>query len=293
MNSTTCVDTWDDVWAEFDARQNVRPQQVKPAARMTGVIATAQVEQAGMAQEPVTAVKTAPAPMIQTVSQADPAATARLNRLIHARRTKTLPVRRSFLTHGSDSRRMGAQTPGSVNEKAKPKSKPTGLGRFKRTIALMVCTMVAVYAGSPVASAVQVAAAIQRGDAAALAQHVDWVSLRPALAAALAAEAQSNDSQPMPDFISGMAQDMAVRLASPAGLAVLLNERLAMVGTLPAREMLGRVRMVEAGLWEVTLSSPDAPNRSTKLTLALVDAVRLRWEVRAIELPSRTQLRMR
>ena len=292
MSSTTCINTWDDVWAEFDARQAVRSQQVKLAAKMTGVIETAPAEQTEMAQRPVTAVKTAPAPRTTTETMANPAETARLNRLIHARRTKTLPIRRSFLDRSAESWTEAAQTARAAQRKPKPK----GLGRFKRTIAMMVCTLVAVYAGSPVASAVQVAAAIQRGDAAALAQHVDWASLRPALAAALSAEAQSNASQPMPDFISGMAQDMAGRLASPAGLAVLLNERLAVPrggSSAPAREMLSHVRMVDAGLWEVTLSSPDAPNRSAKLTLALADAVRLRWEVRAIELPTRTQIRAR
>jgi hypothetical protein len=57
--------------------------------------------------------------------------------------------------------------------------------------------------------------------------------------------------------------------------------------------MVSRVRMVDAGLWEVTLTSPDAPSRSAKMTLAFTDAIRLRWEVRAIELPSRTVVRPR
>lgn len=152
---------------------------------------------------------------------------------------------------------------------ARPRRPQRGKRRFGRVLALLACSLVAVYAGSPVASAVQVAAAIQRGDAAALAQHVDWNTLRPALNAALAAETQRNSSQPMPEFISAMAQDLTDRLASPAGLALLLNER----------EMLSRVRLLEAGLWEVTLTS-------ARLTLALTDPMRLRWDVQAIDFPA-------
>jgi hypothetical protein len=160
-------------------------------------------------------------------------------------------------------------------------------------IALMACTVIAVYAGSPVASAVQVAAAIQRGDAAALAHYIDWNTLRPALNAALAAETQRHDGQPMPDFITGMATDMAERLSSPAGLALLLNQRLAPGSAQPARDMLSRVRMLEAGLWEVTLTSTQIPDRSAKLTLALTDVARLRWEVQAIQLPPQLPARFR
>ena len=82
-------------------------------------------------------------------------------------------------------------------------------------------------------------------------------------------------------------------MASPAGLAVLLNERLAANGTQPAREMVSGVRMLDAALWEVTLSSPQSPERSARLTLALTDPMRLRWEVRAIELPARFPARGR
>jgi hypothetical protein len=136
-----------------------------------------------------------------------------------------------------------------------------------------------------VASAVQVAAAIQRGDADALAQYIDWSTLRPALNAALEAETQRPESQPMPSFITAMTTDMAERLSSPAGLAALLNQRLAPGGAQPARDMLSGVRMREAGLWDVTLTSTQAPERSAKLTLALTDVTRLRWEVQAIQLP--------
>ncbi|MDB5412744.1 MAG: hypothetical protein JWR10_1079 [Rubritepida sp.] len=159
---------------------------------------------------------------------------------------------------------------------------------FKRLIVLMGCALVVLYLASPIAFALQVASAIQRGDAEALSSQMDWASLRPALEAALVAGAQANHARPMPDFITGMARDMTDRLASPSGLAALLNERLASPGQ-PAREMLDRIRVIEAGLWEITLISPWAPYRSAKLTLALVDPLRLRWEVRAITLPSRAR----
>ena len=166
-----------------------------------------------------------------------------------------------------------------------------GFGRLMRVAAVMVCTAVAFYAGSPVASAVQFAAAIQRGDATTLAHHIDWPSLRPALDAALAAEVQRNDSEPMPGFIAGMAQDIAQRLAPPEGFAT--PPRLAASAMPPAREMLSRVRMLEAGLWQVTLPMPNMGDRPARLTLALTDVARLRWEVQAIELPTQLPARFR
>lgn len=286
MSATTCSNTWDGVWAQYDARQVVRPQSAKPAMMVAGATGHRPAELTELAVWPETAVQTAPGTDHQA---ADLAATARLNRLIEARRTKTLPIRRSFLEDSAEA--WAAEAERARQATVQPRGK--GLGRFRRVLALMACTMVAVYAGSPVASAVQVAAAIQRGDAAVLAHYIDWNSLRPVIASALAAEAQRNDAQPMPGFITDMAQDLAERLASPAGLAQLLNERLAATGTQPARDMLSRVRVLEAGLWEVTLTSPNVPDRSAKLTLALTDPMRLRWEVQAIELPAQLPARLR
>lgn len=157
---------------------------------------------------------------------------------------------------------------------------------FRRLLALICVSLAALYAASPVASALQVAAAIQRLDAEGLAGQVDWESLRPALATALSARARDQEARPMPAFIAGMARDMAARLSEPEALAGLLNAHLAQGGGGPAREMLGRVRILEAGLWEVELSPARAPQRATRLTLALADPWRLRWEVRAIALPS-------
>ncbi|MEI6158941.1 MAG: DUF2939 domain-containing protein [Roseococcus sp.] len=268
MSATASINTWDDVWAEFDARQASRSNNAHPGMNVAG--ATGQ-----------------PGAVIERN------ATNRLQRLIHARRTRTLPVRRSFLEDSAEAWSHEAERARLAQAARIQKPQPKGFGRMKRVLALMACTLVAVYAGSPVASAVQVAAAIQRGDAAALAHYIDWNTLRPALNAALAAEAQRNDSQPMPAFITNMAQDMAERLSSPAGLAVLLNERLAAGGVHPARDMLSRVRMLEAGLWEVTLTSTNVPDRSATLTLALTDVARLRWEVQAIQLPAQLPARFR
>lgn len=264
MSASACINTWDDVWAEFDARQ-------AETAKLEGMVAGATGH---LPAEPKA-----------------PPATARLRWLIQARRSRTLPARRSFLEASADQWRSEAERLRAAE--TQPKAKPRGMKRFRRVLAIMACTLVAVYAGSPVASAVQVAAAIQRGDAAALAHYIDWNTLRPALNAALAAETRRHDTQPMPDFITGMAQDMAERLSSPAALALLLNERLAAGGAQPARDMLSRVRMLEAGLWEVTLTSVNVPDRSAKLTLALTDAMRLRWEVQAIELPAQLPARLR
>lgn len=160
---------------------------------------------------------------------------------------------------------------------------------LRRLLALICVALAGLYLLSPVASALQVGAAIQRGDAAALAGQIDWDSLRPALAAELSARARGQEPRPMPAFIAGMAHDMAARLSEPEALAGLLNAELAQGG--PAREMLGRVRILAAGLWEVELSPPRAPQRVARLTLALADPWRLRWEVRAITLPSQAGTR--
>jgi len=199
-----------------------------------------------------------------------------------------------------------AESPGPMQAPARETNQPAllnvtaeavvakkGLGRFMRGVAVIIGSAFAFYVGSPVASAVQFAAAIQRGDAAALAHHIDWPSLRPALDAALAAEVQRNDTQPMPSFIAGMAQDIAERLSPPEGLAIMLNERMAANGVQPAREIFSRVRMLEAGLWQVTLPLPNMLDRSAKLTLALTDVARLRWEVQAVDLPARLPPRFR
>jgi hypothetical protein len=117
---------------------------------------------------------------------------------------------------------------------------------FRRLLAMICLGLAGLYVTSPVASALQVAAAIQRGDAEALATYVDWNSLRPAMAAELSARARDEETRPMPAFIAGMARDMAARLSDPDTLAGLLNAHLAQDGT--AREMLGRVRIRGVGL---------------------------------------------
>lgn len=170
------------------------------------------------------------------------------------------------------------------SRQAAPKKRFRGC---KRAVAVILCAVVAVYMGAPVASAVQVSAAIQRGQAAALANQIDWQSLRPAINAALAAEKQRNDSQLMPAFISAMAEDLAERLSSPAEIATMLGAGPTASGAQPERDMLSRVRILEAGLWEVTLTSPHAADRSVRLTLALTDVARLRWDVQAIDFPIR------
>ena len=267
MSATTCSKTWDDIWLEFDARQDARSLSAKSVTPGAGALTPRQA---------------------QSLPPGASGGSDRLHQLIDLKRNKTLPTRRSLLDSPAEARITQAE-PHQPTAIHPPKR---GFGWFQRVIVVILCTMVAVYAGSPMASAMQIAAAIQRGGAAALAHHIEWQSLRPALDAALAAEVQRNDRQPMPNFITGMAQDMAERFSSPAGLGILLSERPAN-NPQPAREMLSRVRMLEAGLWEVTLNSPTSPDRSVKLTLALTDMARLRWEVQAIELPAQPPTRLR
>jgi len=139
---------------------------------------------------------------------------------------------------------------------------------------------------SPIASAVQFAAALQRADAATIAGHVDWSRLRPALEAKLADLTASRLSGSAPAFLVGMQQDMAARLASPEGLASALQQHLATgPGTHP-HALLRHVRPVDATRWEVSLASPDAPESVVTLTLQLTEPWLLNWQVVGVGLPA-------
>ena len=183
-----------------------------------------------------------------------------------------------------------ARQPAVARPTARTRRPPRGARPRKATwgrglAASILAAFLVLYLASPVAAALHLAAAIQRGDTGALAGEIDWEALRPGLMEALSTRARDREPHSMPAFIADMAGDMAARLAEPEALTALLNRHLAHGG--PARDLLGRVRIQNAGIWEIELSPPNAPpRRAARLTLALADPWRLRWEVRGIELPS-------
>lgn len=134
------------------------------------------------------------------------------------------------------------------------------------------------YAASPLAAAVQIAAAVQRADGAAMVPQVDWERLRPAIEARLEAMAAQRLDGPAPAFVRQMQAELAAQLASPQGLGALVGGAGAR-GEAPAREWLQAAQPLDGGRWSVTLARPEAPTRATTLTLELQDPLRLRWQV--------------
>lgn len=151
---------------------------------------------------------------------------------------------------------------------------------------LALGALLGVYLVSPIASAVQFAAALQRADPATISGHVDWSQLRPALETRLADLTAARLDGSAPAFLVGMQQDMATRLASPTGLASALNQHLAAAaGTYPYA-LLRHARPVDATRWEVSLASPDAPESLVTLTLQLTEPWQLSWRIVGVQLPA-------
>jgi hypothetical protein len=161
---------------------------------------------------------------------------------------------------------------------------PLGWGPRRSLLALSA--LLGLYLVSPIASAVQFAAALQRADRATIANHVDWSQLRPTLEAKLADLTAARLGGPAPPFLAGMQQDMAARLASPEGLASALSQHLAAGADTRPHTLLRNVRPVDATRWEVSLASPNAPASLVTLTLQLTDPWMLNWQVVGVGLPA-------
>lgn len=155
---------------------------------------------------------------------------------------------------------------------AAPRRRPWRLGAVGVLAALLA------YAASPLAAAVQVASAVQRGDATALTAQADWERLRPGIEARLEAMATQRLDGPPPAFVRQMQAELAARLASPQGFGALVGASTAR-GEAPAHEWLQGAQPREGGRWTVTLARPEASARAATLTLELQDPLRLRWQV--------------
>ena len=168
-----------------------------------------------------------------------------------------------------------APAPVELRPAATPTPRPA---RPQHLLLLGLVGLILTYLATPIAAAVSLAGAMQRLDVPALAERADWAALRGELHAELVRDAERHG--PMPPFIHAMAGDMAGRVASPQGLAHVLNGR----GEGTRRQVRD---IVPEGLrrWRVTLASNEAGRGPASLTLALTPG--LRWNVVGLEMPSR------
>lgn len=134
--------------------------------------------------------------------------------------------------------------------------------------------------GPPVAAALDLARSLRDGDAPALAAQLDGVALAGAVEEALRRDAAAHHPGGLNPFLSSMAAELAGALVAPEGMAALLR---APEGVPPQR-MLRDVVPLGLDRWQVTLASPEAPQRQARFTLALAGP--MRWQVIAAALPS-------
>ncbi|HEV7458768.1 MAG TPA: DUF2939 domain-containing protein [Roseococcus sp.] len=164
--------------------------------------------------------------------------------------------------------------------------RPRGLWGWRRT-ALAALALVCAYLGSPIASAVQFAVAVQRADPATIASQVDWSLLRPGIEARLTEMASARLTGPPPAFLEELRSSLADRLASPEGLARVLAHHLPPEGNTGFGRAMRQAWPITPGLWQVSLASPEAPHQAVRLTLRLTDPLALQWAVVGVELPGR------
>lgn len=145
------------------------------------------------------------------------------------------------------------------------------------------------YATVPVLASQQVVDAISADEPNGLAGLINWPAIHAGMAGELAAAAHALPpgrtaglSGAGLGYLQGMAQQVSTKLATAEGLADLTRRRLRLVsGTqlAPAQlqpEGFTRARMV--------LAAPDGQEGTVTMTLALVDPLRLRWQVVAVAL---------
>lgn len=163
---------------------------------------------------------------------------------------------------------------------------PRRLWGWRRS-ALALVALLCLYLGSPIASAMRFAAAVQQADPANLAARVDWTLLRPGIEARLTDIAATRLAGPQPAFLQELKSSLADQLASPEGLSRVLARHLPTVSGTGFGQALRQARPITPGLWQVSLASPDTPHQAVRLTLRLTDPLALQWAVVGVELPGR------
>ena len=163
-------------------------------------------------------------------------------------------------------------------------AKPGQSQRPRRRLPAMLMVAAVLLGGgaalTPMAAALDLARSFRDGDAPALAAQMDRAALAGAVAEALRRDAATHHPEGLNPFLAGMADELAGALAAPEGMAALLR---APAGTTP-RQMVRDVLPLGLDRWQVTLASPEAPQRRAQLTLALAGP--MRWQVIAAALPS-------
>jgi len=179
-----------------------------------------------------------------------------------------------------DSRRAPAAVPVATAPRRVERRRPRGRG-LRALLACCIMVSVAGYALAPLIAAARLGEALAAGNVTWLASAVDWADLSPGLSDSMLAGAGQHDGQAA-TFLRDMAQDVARGMATPAGMAALLRDRLPRGSA--GSDMIGRVRPLDATRWEVALHAPGEPLRALNVTLSLRDAWRMRWQVTGMEL---------
>lgn len=150
--------------------------------------------------------------------------------------------------------------------------------------ALCIIVGATTYATAPILAAARVGKALATGDVAGLQAAVDWQSLSPALRQGMEATVRDSDGGAS-GFLAGMADEMARGLATPEGLMALMRERLAAGPGSGGMGMIGAIRPASGGRLQVALHAPGENREAMTVTLALRDALSLRWQVVGLEVP--------
>lgn len=166
--------------------------------------------------------------------------------------------------------------------------------RLRGMAALCIVLGATAFATAPIVAAARVGQALASGDVAQLQMAVDWQSLSPALRHGMDAAIQGNglgsgssggSGGGAATFLAGMADEMMQGLATPAGLMALVRPRLPAEGGLGGMGMIGAIRPVGGGRWQVALHAPGESREALTVTLALRDALTMHWQVVGLDVP--------
>jgi hypothetical protein len=186
--------------------------------------------------------------------------------------------------------RQAARAPARPLPAARPAATRRRAGRAMALLAtagLGLLTATA-YAAMPVLAAREISQALAANDPGAMQDRVDWAALHQALSAELAGTIRALPPGRTAGLGSGgaaylesMAQDVSGRLATAAGLAAMVRNRLGLAeGAAP----LPRLRALGLTSAEAVLAPPGMAGGGVSLMLRLRDPLRWRWQVVAVGL---------
>lgn len=176
-----------------------------------------------------------------------------------------------------DARHAGAPAP-IVPPAAPPARRKRSFRTLRLAAAFGLLGLVSAYAAAPFLAAAELGDALASGDAARIAERVDWAELRPVLP-------PSGLDGKAGEFLAAMAEDIGRGMATPAALASLGRERMAHGAS--GLGMIGAIRPISAGRMEIALHGNGGGAQALSVTLALTDPWRLRWQVVGLHVPAR------